>query len=485
MAQKKELVQFSIKNNTDCDINIPLLQRNIYSINATTKYSWNIQTINLSCGTGSIVVNGQTYALSYTANSLVSLLSALNNLDFGFFCTELVGGINYLFTQDDTNVYGNINDCASGSTTTTTTTTTTAAPTTSTTTTSTTLPATSTTTTTTTAAPTTSTTTTTTTAIFNVDVNVASEAVLSPSANVKVKYSINGGATWSDYGAPLDPSTGFPNYNSLSGLSLPSGTNVLIGITDSSDANIQYGSGQFSSDFTSLCGLSSPFVINNLSANANIYLNVAVSGGALVPCSATTTTTTTTTTAAPTTTTTTTTTTAAPTTSTTTTTTTAAPTTSTTTTTTTAAPTTSTTTTTTTAAPTTSTTTTTTTAAPTTSTTTTTTTAAPFNFNLSNTSLDVSVTQLDYNGTTASVTAGTMPNIPSANTQLLQNEVGSFTVLITYNSSIGGQHITITDSNGTISCQGTSVGTGLTLSYASVVWDGSTPIQVDILDGGC
>jgi hypothetical protein len=497
MAQKKELVQFSVQNNTDCDINVPLLQRNIYSINATTKYSWNIQTIDLSCGSGSIVVNGATYPLSYTANSLASFLSALNNLGFGFFCTETISSVNYLYTQDDTNVYGTINDCASGSTTTTTTTTTTAAPTTSTTTTSTTLPATSTTTTTTTAAPTTSTTTTTTTAIFNVDVNVASEAVLSPSANVKVKFSIDGGATWSDYGAPLDPSTGFPNYNSLSGLSLPSGTNVLIGITDSSDANIQYGSGQFSSDFTSLCGLSSPFVITNLSANANIYLNVAVSGGALVPCSATTTTTTTTTTAAPTTSTTTTsttapatsttttTTTAAPTTSTTTTTTTAAPTTSTTTTTTTAAPTTSTTTTTTTAAPTTSTTTTTTTAAPTTSTTTTTTTAAPFNFNLSNTSLDVSVTQLDYNGTTATVTAGSMPNIPSANTQLLQNEVGSFTVLITYNSSIGGQHITITDSNGTITCQGTSVGTGLTLSYASVVWDGSTPIQVDILDGAC
>jgi hypothetical protein len=163
MAQKKELVQFSVKNNTDCDINVPLLQRNIYSINATTKYSWNIQTIDLSCGTGSIVINGATYPLSYTANSLNSYLSALNALGFGFFCTEIISSVNYLFTQDDTNVYGNVNDCATGTTTSTTTTTTTGVPTTSTTTTSTTLPSTSTTTTTTTGVPTTSTTTTSTT----------------------------------------------------------------------------------------------------------------------------------------------------------------------------------------------------------------------------------------------------------------------------------------------------------------------------------
>ena len=164
MAQKRELIQFSVVNNTDCDINVPLLQQNVYSINATTKYSWNIQTIDLSCGTGSIVINGGTYPLSYTANSLTSFLSALNSLGFGFFCTELISSVNYLYTQDDTNVYGNINDCFSGSTTSTTTTSTTGAPTTSTTTTSTTIaPTTSTTTSTTTIAPTTSTTTSTTT----------------------------------------------------------------------------------------------------------------------------------------------------------------------------------------------------------------------------------------------------------------------------------------------------------------------------------
>ena len=163
MAQKRELIQFSLQNNTDCDFNVPVFRRNVYSINATTKYSWNIQTIDLSCGTGSIVINGATYQFSYTANSLTSYLSALNALGFGFFCTEIISSVNYLFTQDDINVYGNINDCFSGTTTSTTTTSTTGVPTTSTTTTSTTIPSTSTTTSTTTGVPTTSTTTTSTT----------------------------------------------------------------------------------------------------------------------------------------------------------------------------------------------------------------------------------------------------------------------------------------------------------------------------------
>jgi hypothetical protein len=183
MAQKKELVQFSVKNNTDCDLNVPLLQRNIYSINATTKYSWNIQTINLSCGTGSIVINGATYPLSYTANSLNSYLSALNSLGFGFFCTEIISSVNYLFTQDDTNVYGNINDCATGTTTSTTTSTTTGVPTTSTTTTSTTIPSTSTTTSTTTGVPTTSTTTSTTTGVPTTSTTTTTTTAVVPTTS--------------------------------------------------------------------------------------------------------------------------------------------------------------------------------------------------------------------------------------------------------------------------------------------------------------
>jgi hypothetical protein len=164
MAIKRELVQFVMINSTECGWDIPLFQQNVYSINATTKYAWNVTGVNISCGTGSIVINSVTYNLTYTPNSLASLIAALNALSFGFFCSETVGGQTYIYTVDDTNVYGTLDLCTTG--TTTTTTTTTIAPTTSTTTSTTTVtPTTSTTTSTTTAVGTTTSTTTTTTTV--------------------------------------------------------------------------------------------------------------------------------------------------------------------------------------------------------------------------------------------------------------------------------------------------------------------------------
>ena len=138
MQKRKELIQFSVQNNTDCNINVPVLKQNVYSINALTKYSWNINTLNISCGVLSIVIGGQSYTINFTP-TLPDMLTALNALGFGFFCTETISSNTFLYTQDDVNVYGDINDCTTGTTTTTTaaptTTTTTAAPVTTTTTT--------------------------------------------------------------------------------------------------------------------------------------------------------------------------------------------------------------------------------------------------------------------------------------------------------------------------------------------------------------
>ena len=326
MAQKKELVQFTVQNNTDCDINVPLLQRNIYSINATTKYSWNIQTIDLSCGTGSIVINSISYPFTFTANSLTSYLSALNELGFGFFCTETISSVNYLYTQDDVNIYGNINDCATGTTTSTTTTSTTATPTTSTTTTST------------TAAPTTSTTTTTTTGapFYNVDWYF-SELADTAGQQIQLWYSENFGASWTLWFTSTLIND-YPSYYGVIGLAIASGNTVYLAATDISGNNIEYGVGNTSGDFTSKCGKSVPLIVPSISATTSVYFNLNVSAGNFVLCSATTTSTTTTsTTLPPTTSTTTSTTTIPPTTSTTTSTTTFPPSTSTTTTTTTAA----------------------------------------------------------------------------------------------------------------------------------------------------
>jgi hypothetical protein len=165
---------------------------------------------------------------------------------------------------------------------------------------------------------------------------------------------------------------------------------------------------------------------------------------------------------------------------TTTTTTTAAPT-STTTTTTTAAPTT--TTSTTTAAPT-STTTTTTTAASTTTTTTSTTTALAANIFIQNLSLDVSISQVDFGGVTATLVAGSLPNTTGNGTDLYTSQVGTYTLDVYRSNTVAGQHITVTDSNLTVQCIFFSNGSAIE-SYSGVVYDGITPINIEALDGAC
>ena len=140
------------------------------------------------------------------------------------------------------------------------------------------------TTTTTTAIPTTTTTTTTAPATFNFVVRTTSQAVLSPAANITIHYSLDGGNSFTQYGPTLDPSTGYPNYNLTAGLTLPSGTNVRVGIMDSSNGNVRFGTGQNSGNFITNCGLANTFEVTTSNSDTNVYLNVAVSGGALVSC---------------------------------------------------------------------------------------------------------------------------------------------------------------------------------------------------------
>lgn len=136
-----------------------------------------------------------------------------------------------------------------------------------------------------------STTTTTTTALYSVDINVTE--LTNTDLTIKLWYSTDGGSTWTFY---LSGTAGYPNYSTFTGLQFPAGTNVSFGITDNSDVNIEYGSGLFSGDFNSLCGLTNPFVINNISTATTLYANLNVSGSTFVPCSIPPTTTTTTTT---------------------------------------------------------------------------------------------------------------------------------------------------------------------------------------------
>jgi hypothetical protein len=110
MAKKRELIQFEITNNTDCDFTLPLFKQGVPSINATTKYSWNITTETYSCGSASIVINGETIIFTFSPD-ITGLIIGLNALGYGFFCVEIIGGDTFLYVKDDTNVYGNFQVC--------------------------------------------------------------------------------------------------------------------------------------------------------------------------------------------------------------------------------------------------------------------------------------------------------------------------------------------------------------------------------------
>jgi hypothetical protein len=131
MLQKKQIVQFTVQNRTDCGFDVPFFELNVFSLNSTTKYSWDITGVDISCGYSTIVVNGVTINFTFTP-TLNGFLTALNALGYGFFCSETIGGNTYAYTYDDTNVYGDLDICAATTTTTTTTSTststTTAAP---------------------------------------------------------------------------------------------------------------------------------------------------------------------------------------------------------------------------------------------------------------------------------------------------------------------------------------------------------------------
>ena len=105
---------------------------------------------------------------------------------------------------------------------------------------------------------------------------------------ILIYKSTNSGLTWTSlsYMAPgnVTPSQG-GGYSGSGIGNFNSGSTVWIGIQNTSYNNIIYGSGLFSGDFNSLCGLSEPFKINSLSANTNVYLNFAtINDNAYITC---------------------------------------------------------------------------------------------------------------------------------------------------------------------------------------------------------
>lgn len=118
------------------------------------------------------------------------------------------------------------------------------------------------------------------TPIFGVNINLLDE-VSGVSDFVKILYSTDSGSTWSFF---TNGNGGYPNYNSYGGLSFYGNTTIYFAITDLSDNNLTYGQGLNSGDYTSLCGTITPYILNSISANTEVYINLNVSGGSYVVC---------------------------------------------------------------------------------------------------------------------------------------------------------------------------------------------------------
>jgi hypothetical protein len=121
MSIRKELINLTIINNSNSNFTIPLFQNGVATINATTKYSYDITSASLACGQGNIIINGVLYNFTYDTN-VSAVATALTNLGYGFFSYEIIGLNTYIYVVDNTNVYGDMNLCLAGTTTTTTTT---------------------------------------------------------------------------------------------------------------------------------------------------------------------------------------------------------------------------------------------------------------------------------------------------------------------------------------------------------------------------
>ena len=104
-----------------------------------------------------------------------------------------------------------------------------------------------------------------------------------------------------------------------------------------------------------------------------------------------------------------------------------------------------------------------------------------------NSSLDITISQVDFNGVTATYVGGPAypPNNPGDNTNLETTQIGVYTLLITYGSSISGQHIYVTDSDLAEACQDTGSPPGGTMTFTNIKYDGISPIFIEPRDGSC
>jgi hypothetical protein len=106
------------------------------------------------------------------------------------------------------------------------------------------------------------------------------------------------------------------------------------------------------------------------------------------------------------------------------------------------------------------------------------------NIDITNGSLDISISEVYVNAVLTSVVGGTMPNTTGNGTGLSTTQVGVYDIVIFYSSGVAGQKITLTDSDNVSTCQNTLTG-GNSMTFTGVKVATYQNVLIEAADGTC
>ena len=105
---------------------------------------------------------------------------------------------------------------------------------------------------------------------------------------------------------------------------------------------------------------------------------------------------------------------------------------------------------------------------------------------ISNSSLDISITDVEINGVSVTYDGGqNFPVDTSDNGFFTTTQLGTYNIVVYYGASISGQHIDVTDSNSTLTCHNVPGNGSGTFTVTSAIINTVVTVNIDVLDGAC
>jgi len=111
-------------------------------------------------------------------------------------------------------------------------------------------------------------------------------------------------------------------------------------------------------------------------------------------------------------------------------------------------------------------------------------TATTAGIDISNSSLDISISDVTVNAVNTTVIGGSLPNTTGNGTNLSTTQLGVQDVVVFYSAGVAGQNITLIDSDSVSTCQNTNTGSN-SLTFTGVKVAAYQNLIIDATDGTC